>query len=284
MTAIIHPSIKLGPVSLRISNLAQSVRFYTEVVGLKMLRQHGRVAELTADGKQPLLIIEEIQDLVRPQTRTAGLYHFAILVPNRESLGLVLANLIAHNIPVGQGDHLVSEALYINDPDGNGIEIYADRPRDTWKRDANGEYVMTTDPVDVEGLLALSKDKEWYGLPEETVIGHVHFHVSNLHDARVFYCDVLGFELTAHYGGAALFISAGGYHHHIGLNVWAGIGVPNTPRSAAGMEDYTIELPSHEELEAVTGRIREAGLRLEQRDGVWAVQDPSDIWIRLVVA
>ena len=159
MTAIIHPSTKLGPVSLRISNLAQSVRFYTEVVGLKMLRQHGRVAELTADGKQPLLIIEEIQDLVRPQTRTAGLYHFAILVPNRESLGLALANLIAHNISVGQGDHLVSEALYINDPDGNGIEIYADRPRDTWKRDANGEYVMTTDPVDVEGLLALSRTR-----------------------------------------------------------------------------------------------------------------------------
>ena len=124
-----------------------------------MLRQHGRVAELTADGKQPPLIIEEIQDLVRPQTRTAGLYHFAILVPNRESLGLALANLIAHNISVGQGDHLVSEALYINDPDGNGIEIYADRPRDTWKRDANGEYVMTTDPVDVEGLLALSRTR-----------------------------------------------------------------------------------------------------------------------------
>ncbi|ANA79125.1 Glyoxalase/bleomycin resistance protein/dioxygenase [Paenibacillus vortex V453] len=284
MTAILHPSTNLGPVSLRISNLAQSVRFYTEVVGLKMLRQHGRVAELTADGKQPLLIVEEVQDLVRPQTRTAGLYHFAILVPDRESLGLALANLIAHNIPVGQGDHLVSEALYINDPDGNGIEIYADRPQDTWKRDAKGEYVMTTDPVDVEGLLALSKDKEWYGLPEGTVIGHVHFHVSSLQDARAFYCDVLGFEVTAHYGDAALFISAGGYHHHIGLNVWAGRGIPNTPRSAAGIEDYSIVLPSHEELEAVTGRIREAGLQLEQRDGVWAVQDPSDIWIRLVVA
>ncbi|MGG3281925.1 VOC family protein [Paenibacillus solani] len=284
MTSIIHPSTKLGPVSLRIRNLAQSVRFYTEVVGLRMLRQHGRIAELTADGKRPLLIIEEVQDLVISQTRTAGLYHFAILVPDREALGLALANLIAHNIPVGQGDHLVSEALYINDPDGNGIEIYADRPKDTWKRDANGEYVMTTDPVDVEGLLALAQGKEWHGLPEGTVIGHVHFHVSDLDKARAFYCDVLGFELTAHYGGAALFISAGGYHHHIGLNVWAGIGVPNTPRNAAGMEDYTIELPSLEALEEVVGRIREAGLQVEQRDGTFIVQDPSDIWIRLVVA
>lgn len=284
MTAIIHPSTKLGPVSLRIRNLAQSVRFYTEVVGLRMLRQHGRIAELTADGKRPLLIIEEVQDLVISQTRTAGLYHFAILVPDREALGLALVNLIAHNIPVGQGDHLVSEALYINDPDGNGIEIYADRPKDTWKRDANGEYVMTTDPVDVEGLLALAQGKEWHGLPEGTVIGHVHFHVSDLDKARAFYCDVLGFELTAHYGGAALFISAGGYHHHIGLNVWAGIGVPNTPRDAAGMEDYKIELPSREALEEVVSRIREAGLQVEQRDSTYAVQDPSDIWIRLVVA
>lgn len=284
MTAIIHPSTKLGPVSLRIRNLAQSVRFYTEVVGLRMLRQHGRIAELTADGKQPLLIIEEVQDLVISQTRTAGLYHFAILVPDREALGLALANLAAHNIPVGQGDHLVSEALYINDPDGNGIEIYADRPKDTWKRDANGEYVMTTDPVDVEGLLALSQGKEWHGLPEGTVIGHVHFHVSDLNKARAFYCDVLGFELTAHYGGAALFISAGGYHHHIGLNVWAGVGVPNTPRNVAGMEEYTIVLPSREAHDEVIDRIRQAGLQLEQRDGTFAVQDPSDIWIRLVVA
>lgn len=284
MTAIIHPSTKLGPVSLRIRNLAQSVRFYTEVVGLRMLRQHGRIAELTADGKEPLLIIEEVQDLVISQTRTAGLYHFAILVPDREALGLALANLAAHNIPVGQGDHLVSEALYINDPDGNGIEIYADRPKDTWKRDANGEYVMTTDPVDVEGLLALSQGKEWHGLPEGTVIGHVHFHVSDLNKARAFYCDVLGFELTAHYGGAALFISAGGYHHHIGLNVWAGVGVPNTPRHVAGMEEYTIVLPSREAHDEVIDRIRQAGLQLEQRDGTFAVQDPSDIWIRLVVA
>lgn len=284
MTAIIHPSMKLGPVSLRIRNLAQSVRFYTEVVGLRMLRQHGRIAELTADGKRPLLIVEEVQDLVISQTRTAGLYHFAILVPDREALSLALANLIAHNISVGQGDHLVSEALYINDPDGNGIEIYADRPKEDWKRDANGEYVMTTDPVDIEGLLALSQDKEWQGLPEGTVIGHVHFHVSDLDQARAFYCDVLGFELTAHYGSAALFISAGGYHHHIGLNIWAGVGVPNTPRNAAGMEDFTIELPNQEAFEEVTGRILEAGLQLQERDGIFAVQDPSDIWIRLAVA
>lgn len=284
MLTALHPSTELGQVSLRIRNLATSVRFYTEVVGLRMLRQQGRVAELTADGKNTLLVLEEVEGLtIQPERKAAGLYHFAILVPDRESLGLVIRNLVAHNIPVGQGDHLVSEALYISDPDNNGIEIYVDRPRDTWRRDAKGEIIMATDPVDVEGLLAASEGKEWNGLPEGTVIGHVHFHVSNLQEAKQFYCDILGFELTAHYGGAALFISAGGYHHHIGLNVWAGVGVPNTPRNAVGMNYLTVVLPNEEELEAVSSRIRDAGLTLEQREGELYVKDPSDIEVRLVI-
>ncbi len=285
MSAALHPSTELGQVSLRIRNLARSVTFYTKVIGLKVLRQQGRVAELTADGKHPLLVLEEVEGLIRQPERTAaGLYHFAILVPDRKTLGLVLRNLSAHQIPVGQGDHLVSEALYLSDPDNNGIEIYADRPRDTWKRDAKGEIMMTTEPVDVDGLLAVSEGLEWAGLPAETVIGHVHFHVSNLQEAQRFYCDVIGFELTAHYGRAALFVSAGGYHHHLGLNVWAGVGVPNTPRHAAGMNYFTVVLPTEEELEVVSSRIRAAGLTLEKRDdGASYVTDPSDIEVRFVV-
>lgn len=284
MSAVLHPSTELGHVSLRISNLARSVIFYTEVIGLKMLRQQGRVAELTADGKHTLLVLEEVEGLIQQPERTAaGLYHFAILVPDRESLGLVIRNLVAHNISVGQGDHLVSEALYLNDPDNNGIEIYADRPRDTWKRDEKGEIMMTTDPVDVDSLLSVSEGLEWNGLPAGTVIGHVHFHVSSLQEAKRFYCDILGFELTAHYGSAAMFISAGGYHHHIGLNVWAGVGVPSTPRHAAGINYFTVVLPNDEELEVVSSRIRAAELTLEKRDGAVYVTDPSDIEVRFVV-
>lgn len=283
MSAVLHPSAELGPVSLRISNLARSIPFYTEVIGLKMLRQQGKRAELTADGRSTLVILHEIADPL-PKVRAAGLYHFAILLPDRVSLGLSLRNLLTHNISVGQGDHLVSEALYINDPDGNGIEIYADRPRNTWKRRENGEYVMTTDPVDIEGLLALSDGLKWTGMPEATVMGHVHFHVSDLAEARRFYCDILGFEVTAAYGEAALFVAAGGYHHHVGLNTWAGVGIPNTPRNGVGIEHFTIQLPNNEEVEAVLSRLREAGHKTEQRDGVWCVLDPTDIWVRLVAA
>lgn len=171
---------------------------------------------------------------VMPERSVSGLYHFAILVPDRTALGLALRNLIKYRIPVGQGDHLVSEALYLNDPDQNGIEIYADRPRDTWRRDESGEYIMSTDPVDVDGLLAISEGAEWRGLPPATRIGHVHFHVGDLREAERFYCQILGFEITAHYGGAALFVSAGGYHHHIGLNTWAGVGAPRRRRTRSG--------------------------------------------------
>lgn len=284
MPEVLHPEARLGKVSLRVSNLAESVRFYTEVVGLRLLRRIGVTAELTADGADALVVLEEVEGLVRlPEQSSAGLYHFAILVPDKAALGLVVRNLSAHRIPVGQGDHLVSEALYISDPDHNGIEIYTDRPRSTWQRNGNGEIVMGTGPVDVESLLAASEGLEWTGLPPETVIGHVHFHVSDLQEAKRFYSDILGFELTAHYGRAALFLSAGGYHHHIGLNVWAGEGVPNTPRSAAGMNDFTIELPDRQELEAIKSRILTAGLETTERPGEVRVADPSDIGVRFVI-
>lgn len=220
MTAHIHDNTKIGQVSLKVSNLERSIQFYTEVVGFQLLRQTADTAELTVDGKHALLILNYIENaVILPRQSAAGLYHFAILLPNRVALGLSLRNLLAHEIEIGQGDHDVSEALYIHDPDNNGIEIYADRPHDQWKKDANGFYMMGTDPVDAEDLVAISENLPWQGLPQGTVIGHVHFHVSNLLKAQQFYCDVLGFDITCRYGSSALFVSAGGYHHHMGLNM-----------------------------------------------------------------
>ncbi len=283
MTKQIHPSTQIGLVKLKISDLKRSVTFYTEVVGLRILSQTENITELTVDGKHPLLILEQIENaVILPERSVAGLYHFAILVPDRISLGLSLRNLIKFNVGVGQGDHLVSEALYINDPDNNGIEIYADRPKESWKRDTDGEYVMATDSVDVDGLLAISEGKTWSGLSVNTIMGHVHFHVSDLQKAKAFYCGILGFDVTSHLGSMALFISAGGYHHHIGLNTWAGVGAPPAPHDAVGLDYFTLVLPNHEELDHVIVQLKDTGISVTYQDGGWFVKDPSNISIKLL--
>lgn len=284
MTATLHPSTAIGLVRLKVKNLETSLEFYQKVIGFKLLRKEGSIAELTADGKTTLLVLEANPDFQQLKERSvSGLYHFAILVPNRRALGLSLRNLINHGISVGQGDHLVSEALYLNDPDQNGIEIYVDRPRDSWQRNEQGEYIMTTDPVDIDGLLVASEGAEWTGLEAGTVIGHVHFHVGDLVLAQKFYCEVLGFDLTAHYGNAALFISAGGYHHHIGLNVWAGVGAPAAPEDAVGLRYFTITLPDQGSLDEVVGRLSSSGTPYKQEENGVLLNDPFGIGIKLEV-
>ncbi|EHS55596.1 VOC family protein [Paenibacillus sp. Aloe-11] len=283
MTAHLADKTTIGQVSLKVSNLERSIRFYTEVVGFHLLRQTADTAELTVDGEHPLLTLKYIENaVILPRQSAAGLYHFAILLPNRVALGLSLRNLLAHEIEIGQGDHDVSEALYIHDPDHNGIEIYADRPREQWKKDANGFYIMGTDPVDAEGLVAISENIPWQGLPQGTVIGHVHFHVSNLLKAQQFYCDVLGFDITSRYGSSAMFISAGGYHHHMGLNIWAGEGAPPAPENAAGLDYFELIVPDQKELDAIVARLAAAGYAVQERDGAKYVADPFRINIKLV--
>jgi catechol 2,3-dioxygenase len=284
MSYQISPTIELGEVKLKVSDLARSITFYQEVVGLKVLAQDNVTAEFSVDGKNVLLKLEEIQQAeVMPRRSAAGLYHFAILVPNREALGLALRNLIQSGIHIGQADHIVSEALYIADPDNNGIEIYADRPRETWKRDANGDYIMASDPIDWDGLLIVAGDKAWTGLPSDTVMGHVHFHVKNLQKAKEFYCDILGFDIAVNASRmGALFISAGGYHHHIGLNIWAGENVSAPPSNATGLVYATIVFPNHSALESTLEQIQKAGIPIEDHNGAWFVKDPSGIQIRLI--
>ena len=282
----IHPQIELGAVKLKVSNLKKSLTFYQEIVGFKILDQDSKSAELTADGKKSLLVLEEISDaVIVPPRSTSGLYHFAILLPTRKDLGVSLRKLIESQIHVGQADHLVSEALYISDPDHNGIEIYRDRPRETWKRDAQGNYLMATDPIDWEGLLEESKGTEWAGLPPETTMGHVHFHVSDLQKSKQFYCDILGFDITADFMNqmGALFISAGGYHHHIGLNIWAGKGAPTPPPNGTGLSFYTIIVPTQKELNNILHQLSNTGIPIEEQEGAWFVKDPSNIQLKLVV-
>lgn len=285
MSHSIHPDTDLGEVKLKVRNLERSAQFYRDVVGLRILRQDSNAVHFTADGKTVLLILESHpQSVILPQRTTTGLYHFAILLPSRKHLGLALKNLIQAQIQIGQADHLVSEALYISDPEGNGIEIYRDRPRDTWKRDAQGNYAMATDPIDWEGLLEEAGDDAWTGLPPETKIGHVHLHVSDLQSSNEFYTRLLGFDIVGNYAGfSALFVSAGGYHHHLGLNIWAGAGAPNPPVHAAGLDYYTVVLPNRSELETVVKRLHDAGVPTFEEHSHLFVKDPSNNRIRLAV-
>lgn len=278
----LHEKTRLGPVHLKVSELDRSVRFYGEVVGLRELHRASGRAVLTVGGDEsPLVVLHELPNaIVMPRRTTAGLYHFALLVPNRGALGLSLRHLLTCGIHVGHSDHLVSEALYIQDPDNNGIEIYADRPRETWRRDESGRYVITTDPLDLDGLLEEAGDSPWEGLPAGTSIGHIHFHVSDLLEARRFYIETLGFDLMAS-RDSAMFVSAGGYHHHVGLNTWAGVGAPAAADDAAGLAYYTLVAPTPEELERTTARLRQAGIALEQDGKAWFARDPFGITVRL---
>jgi catechol 2,3-dioxygenase len=282
MTHHIHPGTAIGRVYLKVSHLARSITFYREVVGFKILSQTETIAELTVDGINPLVVLEEIPGAdVLPRRKVTGLYHYAILVPSREALSLSLRNLMQYDIRIGQGDHLVSEALYIADPDNNGIEIYADRPRETWKSDPKGHIIMASDPIAWQSLIDEAGEQTWQGLAPDTILGHIHLHVADLHASEQFYCGLLGFDVMAHMEDSALFISAGGYHHHIGLNTWAGQTPP--PPNAAGLQYYTIVLPHNAELEKLVTILRNSGIPVEQQDGGSFVRDPSGNGILLVV-
>ena len=272
----IAPETQIGLVALQVADLERSLAYYTTALGFTLLDLDGPNATLGAGGT-PLLLLSEVAGARPfPGFGVTGLYHFAILTPSRADLGRWLHHwLEVGDTAPGQGDHLVSEAFYLTDPDGNGIEVYQDRPRDTW-RWSNGHVQMATDPVDVRGLLAeaAARAETWTGLPAGTRLGHMHLQIGDVAQAAAFYVDVLGFDETARISGA-LFVSAGGYHHHLGLNTWQSRGATPAPDGTAGLRFFVIELPHQEALNAIVERIQAAGLPYtETEPGSVAVQDP----------
>jgi catechol 2,3-dioxygenase len=241
-------SAHIGRVSLTISDLDRSVAFYRDVLGFDELRREGRSSHLAAPSGAVIIELHELTAAVPKPRRSTGLYHFAILVPSRAALGRSLRRLVDERWPLtGASDHLVSEALYLNDPDGLGIEIYRDRPREVWPH-VNGQVAMATDPLDLHALVE-DADGVWSGLEAGTVMGHVHLHVPHLDAAEAFYCGRVGFEATQRSYPGALFVAAGGYHHHVGLNTWTGIGAPPPPDNAVGLRAFTVESPVLEDRE-----------------------------------
>ena len=276
----IHPATQIGALKLAIGNLQRSLDFYTRVLGFTLIGQDGGTASLGME-TTPLLVLEEVPG-ARPQpARTTGLYHFAILVPTRKDLARSLRRLAEARYPLtGVADHLVSEALYLDDPDGNGIEIYRDRPRETWSWNG-GQVRMATDPLDLDGILAEldGDDGDRQGLAAGTRIGHMHLRVGDLRQAEAFYHGLLGFDVVSHFPGA-LFVSAGGYHHHLGLNTWQSRGAPEPPAGTAGLRSFTLDVPDADEQRRIVERVETAGLRVERQDHEVVVRDP---WNNAVV-
>jgi len=255
--ALLPGDAHIGAVTLRVRNLVRSLHFYREVLGFRELARSGPSASLGTAAGRTLVTLEERPGASSRPRRSAGLFHVAVLVPSRAALGASLRRLIEREWPLsGVADHLVSEALYLDDPDGLGLEIYRDRPRDTWQRHGD-EVVMATDPLDIEGLVQEpGADQPWNGLQPRTAIGHVHLQVPHLDAAERFYCEGVGLTPTLRRYPGALFVSAGGYHHHLGLNTWAGVGVPPPPADAVGLRQFTIRsrsIVSREEVDLATG-------------------------------
>ncbi len=279
---VIHPDTRLGVVTLRVADLDRSIRFYQDVIGLQLAGQDGDTAALGVDGTT-LLALHAVPRAQPVPQRATGLYHVAILLPTQADLGRALQRMIAAGIPVGQGDHLVSEALYLSDPDGNGIEVYRDRPSSTW-RWQNGHVQMASDPVDLAGLLAAAERDGAAGAaaPAQTTIGHVHLKVADIREAKAFFQDVLGFSVTAEWPGA-LFVSAGGYHHHFGLNTWHSRGAAPAPAGTAGLVSYTIVLPDAGALADVVGRLDANGIDYTREDAHVLLQDPWNNQVVLAI-
>lgn len=280
------PGTRLGTVRLQVSDLARSVDYYRTVLGLRVLDDGGDSAELAPHGDDRALL--ELRE--RPGTRPAagrallGLYHFAILLPDRGSLGRFVRHLATIGARAGAADHLVSEAFYLQDPDGLGIEVYADRPRSAWRR-AGRELMMATDPVDVAGLVAAAGTSQWAGMPAGTVMGHVHLHVGDLEAGRAFYSEALGFDrMVTRYPGA-LFLGADGYHHHLGTNTWAGAGAVPPGEGDARLIEWTVEVPGAADVAAVAGSVAAAGYRGDRvAEGELLAHDPWGTAVRVVGA
>lgn len=273
------PTIYVGEVSINVTNLDKALQFYKSVIGFQVLEQSERKAELTIDGKTALLTLVQPEDVLPKEDRTTGLFHFAILLPARKYLSEFLQHLIQSGYRFGASDHYVSEALYINDPDGNEIEIYRDRPSSEWSW-SNGQVAMATEPLDGDSLLAESK-KTWKGLPAKTVMGHIHLHVSDLEKTDEFYKNGLGFDIVTNHPGA-LFTSTGGYHHHIGLNVWNGVGAKMPVKNSVGLNWFTLVYPDEGVRQKAIAQLEKFGSNVAKEQNYYVTEDPSGNVIQLV--
>jgi catechol 2,3-dioxygenase len=271
----------VGHVTLQVSDLQRSVEYYSDVLGMAVLDRRDTVARLGVGATgQPLAVLQEKRGIGRaPRAGRFGLYHFAVLLPDRPSLGRFAAHLFASGVRPGMADHAVSEALYLTDPNGLGIEVYADRSRGSWTQNRN-ELVMVTEPLDIADVIASGKGNSWREMPEGTVMGHIHLHVGDINRAEAFYHATLGFDKTVWSYPGALFVSAGGYHHHVATNVWSP--GPSAGEQEARLLEWELIVPSAEEAARVARRLAEAGYAATDEGNSWTTADPWGTRVRIV--
>jgi catechol 2,3-dioxygenase len=257
---------RIGHVHLRVANLNKSLAFYEGLLGFRQIRREGETVYVSASGETPAQLILTAVPGLKPRLKSAtGLYHLAVRLPGRPELARMLNHLLKRGVRPGFGDHTVSEAIYLYDPDGNGVELYADRPRDQWAfRD--GSLEMITTPVDVPDLLGELRGRQgtYPGLPRGTAIGHLHLQVSDLQQAEAFYCRTVGFSVMQRTYPGALFVSAGGYHHHLGLNVWHSLRLAPAPPDTAGLIFFSLLVPEEETIRTLRDRLSRSGSLLTQ--------------------
>ena len=272
---------RIGAVRLQVRDLERSLDYYQRVIGLQVQSRTNASAALGVRGDSRALVWLHAKDGIRPARRNGafGLYHFAILLPERAALGRFTAHVSSLGERVGMADHLVSEALYLTDPDGLGIEVYADRPRITWRHQER-ELVMATEPLDVRDLLAAGGGQAWTGAPEATTMGHVHLHVGNLAAAEAFYHRALGFDKTVWSYPGALFFSAGGYHHHLGTNTWSP--GPAAAEDEARLLEWELIVPAEEHSNDAAASLVDAGFSAEHSNRDIVTADPWGTRVRLV--
>jgi catechol 2,3-dioxygenase len=274
-------SAHIGRVRLQVADLRRSIAFYERTLGLRVIREAKGSAELGPHGDDSVLLELRERPDARPVPRRGllGLYHFAVLLPDRASLGRFIAHLAELGEYAGMSDHLVSEAVYLTDPDGLGIEVYSDRPREGWLA-IDGQIAMTTKPLDVRSVVDAAEGRKWNGAPEGTRIGHVHFHVADIGEAERFYHASLGLDKIVWSYPGALFMSAGGYHHHVGVNTWAAGASPAADDDAKLLE-WELVLPDASSVDDAVRSLESSGFQVGRVDGGAITRDQWGIGLRL---
>ena len=275
-----QPNIFVTQVELNVHNLTHMKEFYIQVLGLRPLQETATSVSLSADGQHTLVTLVEHADFLPKPRRSAGMYHFALLLPQRADLANFAAHLQKIGYPFGASDHGVSEAIYLSDLEGNEIEIYTDRSPQEWTWQS--ELVeMTIDPLDFNDLFKQQTKAGWQGMPSDTIMGHLHLYASELEQTKDFYTKGLGFNIVSRYANQALFLSTGNYHHHIAINTWMGVGAPKAQPNQLGMAFYTLQYPNTASLEQAKQQLEQIGAPLEEINGLTITTDPSGIQLHL---